>query len=256
VATRWEITKAVRASDLPSPSRLIMLVLADVAEVGTAEIPERFTPSVRVLERETGLSRSAVQRHLASLEDGGWITRTRPATSEAMWNGERVRYHLALPAGVVAEVDEGGSSGTPGVVADVHEGGSSGTPLETDLSDQVKTSLPRKRGRRIPDDFAISPAMREWAMANVPQLAGSRETEKFINYWRAKAGAGGVKLDWDRTWRNWMLNAVDRLGARASPSTAPEKIPRAERCPDHPNQRAVDCGGCRALANARPRRTA
>jgi hypothetical protein len=74
-----------------------MLVLADVAEVGTAEIPARFTPSLSVLESETGLGRSTVKRYLAALEDDGWITRTRPSTEE-MWVGERVKYALSLPA--------------------------------------------------------------------------------------------------------------------------------------------------------------
>lgn len=94
--TRWEVTKAVRASDLPAPSRLVMLVLADVAEVGTAEIPERFTPSLSVLARETGLGRSTVAEHLALLEAGGWLVRDRPDDA-AMARGERTRYKLTTP---------------------------------------------------------------------------------------------------------------------------------------------------------------
>lgn len=94
--TRWEVTKAVRASDLPAPSRLVMLVLADVAEVGTAEIPERFTPSLSVLARETGLGRSTVAEHLALLEAGGWLVRDRPDDA-AMARGERTRYKLMTP---------------------------------------------------------------------------------------------------------------------------------------------------------------
>jgi DNA-binding transcriptional ArsR family regulator len=146
--TRWDITKAVRASSLPAPARLVMFVLCDVAVVGTAEIPERFTPSVSVLERETGLSRSTVQRYLASLEADGWIARSRPATPQAMWAGERVRYRLTVPDGVVAEPDEvvsqedhPGITETPGVVSRDDEGGITATPLETDLSDhdQIKS---------------------------------------------------------------------------------------------------------------------
>ena len=33
------------------------------------------------------------------------------------------------------------------------------------------------------------------------------ESRKFADYWAAKAGAGGVKLDWQATWRNWVRNA-------------------------------------------------
>lgn len=152
MATRWEITKAIRASDLPSPARLVLFVLCDVAEVGTAEIPEKFTPSLTVLERETGLSRSTVQRHLQSLEDDGWIIRTRPATPQQMWAGERVRYRLSVPFGLVSQPDQGvvserppqvsekdhpGIRETPGVVSERPGGGITVTPLETDLSSDL-----------------------------------------------------------------------------------------------------------------------
>lgn len=96
MATRWEVTKAVRRSELPAPARLVMLTLADVAEVGTAEIPERWTPSLTVLARETGLSKRTVQRHLDLLDEEGWIKREKPG-KKAQWYGERVRYTLLCP---------------------------------------------------------------------------------------------------------------------------------------------------------------
>lgn len=77
-----------------------------------------------------------------------------------------------------------------------------------------------RRGTRIPDDFTVTPSMVEWATVNTPTVDGRRETEKFINYWRAKSGKDATKLDWTATWRNWMLNAAERQpsnGARASP---------------------------------------
>jgi DNA-binding transcriptional ArsR family regulator len=137
--TRWEVTKAVRASALPSPSRLIMLTLADAAEVGTAEIPPKFTPSLSVLSKETALDRRTVQRHLDALEKAGWIVRSRP-DAKAQWHGERVRYRLDLPSGtvppVVAEDHEGGGSETPGVAAESPKGGGTEPPLKTDHSNQ------------------------------------------------------------------------------------------------------------------------
>lgn len=97
------MTKAVRGSTLPAPSRLVMLVLADVALVGTAEIPEQFTPSLNVLARETGLDKSTVTRHLASLEQAGWLVRDKPSLEDARRLGKRTKYRLDVPAGVVAE---------------------------------------------------------------------------------------------------------------------------------------------------------
>jgi hypothetical protein len=82
---------------------------------------------------------------------------------------------------------------------------------DTDKDEEAKaSSMPRNRGSRIPDDFTVAPAMVAWARANCPGVDGQRETTKFINYWQAKAGRDGVKLDWVATWRNWMMNAADR----------------------------------------------
>lgn len=80
---------------------------------------------------------------------------------------------------------------------------------------------PTKRGTRLPDDFAVTPAMVAWARERVPGVDGRAETEKFVNYWRSKTGKDATKRDWPATWRNWMLNAYDRYGARASPGGQP-----------------------------------
>ena len=84
--------------------------------------------------------------------------------------------------------------------------------------------------------------MAEWARENVPELIrqgrGKRETDKFINYWRAKSGKDATKLDWVATWRNWMLNAEERLAPQA-PAAAQNgsKSTGAERA-----QAAIDAG--------------
>lgn len=103
-----------------------MLTLADVAEVGTAEIPAQWTPSLSVLSRETGLSKRTVQRHLDDLDEWGWIKRTRPSQA-AQWYGERVRYTLLCPIstetqGVVSEEPHPMDSVSTGVVSESHGG--------------------------------------------------------------------------------------------------------------------------------------
>lgn len=78
----------------------------------------------------------------------------------------------------------------------------------------------RARGTRLPADFAVSPAMVAWFNDRVPGLDGRSETEKFRNYWNAKAGKDATKLDWVATWRNWMLSAYERLPRPATPGQA------------------------------------
>lgn len=72
----------------------------------------------------------------------------------------------------------------------------------------------KKRGSRIPESWEPD---RDYAAAKgLSPVQIEAEAEKFRNYWRAKPGQGGVKLDWAATWRNWVLSAVERQG-RAPP---------------------------------------
>lgn len=44
-----------------------------------------------------------------------------------------------------------------------------------------------------------------------------RELAKFRDYWFAKAGKDGRKVDWQATWRNWLRKAIDDRGGKAPP---------------------------------------
>ena len=94
----WRVNLAVRRSaTMPPPSRLIMLVLSDIADAGTAETPPHHTPSLAQLAAETGQSLATVKRHLADLEADGWIERIRPTDAERV-RRVRTRYRLQVPS--------------------------------------------------------------------------------------------------------------------------------------------------------------
>ncbi len=72
--------------------------------------------------------------------------------------------------------------------------------------------LPRvRRGTRIPDDWIMPQAYREWVQAHCGLTNTQIETEriKFYNYWSAKSGKDATKLDWFKTWQNWILRAEE-----------------------------------------------
>jgi hypothetical protein len=99
---------------------------------------------------------------------------------------------------------------------------SSGEPTETLPSKgREGSSAPRASPKRkIPDDFAVTDAMRAWARTNAP-LAGSAETAQFIDWHSSR---GNTMSDWVAAWRTWMRRAqadAQRHGARASPSPSP-----------------------------------
>lgn len=72
------------------------------------------------------------------------------------------------------------------------------------------------RGTRVPEDFAITTSMREWAVAKVPGLDIDHHTEAMLDHFRAAPGAKGVKLDWTATWRNWMRTEHGRYARTGS----------------------------------------
>lgn len=68
-----------------------------------------------------------------------------------------------------------------------------------------------KRGTRLPDDWTPSNKLIAWAQGEgIDLLMIERETAKFKDFWPAKPGQGGLKLDWDRTWKNWLRTAKER----------------------------------------------
>jgi uncharacterized protein YdaU (DUF1376 family) len=68
-----------------------------------------------------------------------------------------------------------------------------------------------RRGARLPEDWAPS----DEDMGFAKHLLNGRsevEVSKFRDYWTAKPGKDGVKLDWSATWRNWCRTAAERAG--------------------------------------------
>lgn len=95
------------------------------------------------------------------------------------------------------------------------------SPTPTPSPTPSPKEAPRKRGTRLPDDFAITDDMRSWAAKNAGDVDLDAATEEFADYWRAVAGPKGVKLDWVATWRNDMRRKQDR-----SVTARPQDRPR------------------------------
>lgn len=73
---------------------------------------------------------------------------------------------------------------------------------------QPRTSA---RGSRLPPDWKLDTAGRAYATDRgftEPQI--NRMAERFANHWHSKTGKDAAKMDWQATWRNWVLNEVER----------------------------------------------
>jgi hypothetical protein len=79
------------------------------------------------------------------------------------------------------------------------------------------TKTSGSRGMRLSNDWTPSQGCISYAeKLGMEPNEIALEAEKFKNYWTAKSGAGASKRDWDATWRNWILNSMERRNAFAS----------------------------------------
>lgn len=210
---KWRVNRAVRASNLPSPGRLIMLVLSDMADAKTAEIPESHTPSLPDLVSQTGLGEATVKRHLSALEDLGWLVRMRPTAGEQARH-KPTRYRLALPAGgseraparaqSEPSVQVSGAQSGPGRgLTVIRPGAQSGPPyIEANdpynqLHDQTHTSGGAPDGALFAVDAPAQPK---------PQKANSAAIAKgFERFWKVypkKVGKPAALRAWTKAIKN------------------------------------------------------
>ena len=123
-------------------------------------------------------------------------------------------------------------------------------PIQTPDTRQPPTlrSGGEARAKRLPADWLPSEA--DWAKA-VSALGlerAQRELEKFENHWKSK---GDRRLDWDASWRNWTLKAVEY----AESGRAGERLSAVERTKRDSEEwaRRQGCDGVLA-ANGEPLR--
>ena len=80
---------------------------------------------------------------------------------------------------------------------------------ETETEKEKETEVEKKRGTkgsRLSTDFELPDSWTEFCQSERPDLNPPKVFDSFKDYWVAKAGAAGVKLDWTATWRNWVRN--------------------------------------------------
>ncbi len=104
-----------------------------------------------------------------------------------------------------------------------HKASQSVTSDNTPLSSSFLDS--RKRGARLSHDWVPSEADRSFAK----QLGWSEsqidsEGANFLDYWIAKPGSGGTKLDWPATWRKWVRSSKTKPAGISVTPGASNKI--------------------------------
>jgi uncharacterized protein YdaU (DUF1376 family) len=63
-----------------------------------------------------------------------------------------------------------------------------------------------RRATRLSADWEPSDDLIAFARKERPDLNLRTTVMSFMNYWQAKSGKDATKLDWDKTFKNWVLN--------------------------------------------------
>lgn len=74
-----------------------------------------------------------------------------------------------------------------------------------------------KKGTRLSADWLPSLDDEAFALKHLTREEYAHEADQFRDFWIAKPGAGGVKLDWPATWRGWVRRSATspRVAGRA-----------------------------------------
>ena len=116
-----------------------------------------------------------------------------------------------------ARANNGASCPTDSLIPDSLNTDSLQEPLHDSLREPAKKSA---KGSRLNSDWIPSDAMLAYAAEKCPRVNASSEAENFRDYWISKPGAGGVKLDWEATWRTWVRRAEQNAATRPHNSGA------------------------------------
>lgn len=208
------------------PAKSVLMALADYAN-------ENFVsyPSVETLVAWTEQDRKTVMANLDRLKEGGWITDTGERTGRTR---QVVVYVINVARGV--EVKIGPRELLTGPNSEQFQNRNSSENGTVPNSTANRPNFDRKqsqkppetvpnlghrtvgtvenggngvgaRGTRLPDDWVLSKALGEWALAEQPTWTVDhvrKVAEKFADHWRAQPGQKGRKTDWAATWRNWV----------------------------------------------------
>lgn len=97
-------------------------------------------------------------------------------------------------------------------------GGAGGAQAQHEPEPDAPPLASPRRGNRLPKDWTLPSDWEVWALHEQPTWSpehAGKVAAKFRDYWVARPGKDGVKLDWEATWRNWVRRETPLKGAMA-----------------------------------------
>ena len=84
--------------------------------------------------------------------------------------------------------------------------------LDANQEPRTNNHIKTQRGTRLPTDWSLPDSWKAWAEGERQDLNIRTVADSFKDFWIAKPGAGGVKLNWEATWRNWVRSQKQSFG--------------------------------------------
>jgi hypothetical protein len=165
---------------------------------------------------------SKVQSLITRLRSAGLLDETKNGLVPHNWNGRQFKTDVSTER--VRRFRERRETVSGNAVKPFHE-----TPPDTEQNRaeqkqrKERSSLrsDAKKATRLSADWQPSTEYLDYARSQgMPQGVIDREAENFRDYWVAKAGKDGAKLDWLATWRTWVRRTCQRAGYKPPASQA------------------------------------
>jgi len=224
-----------RDERLSGTRKLVLIALANRTDTSG-----KCFPAQDLIASECGIEVRTVSDHLKALEADGFISRKTQHLGRG--NGSRTLYTLHLDLLRNASEKIAGANNAHAIndvcTSDLPRVTNHQEPSITEAKASVVRTLEQKpnlqkgkgkvrgaaRGARLSESWTPTP--KDYAFASSHNLTReeiNREADRFRNYWCSATGPNAIKLDWHRTWQNWLIGDYGIVTKRAARQTSGAK---------------------------------
>lgn len=179
-------------------------------------LPADIAAVQRLLGARSPEEREAVEtvlREFFTLTDDGWRNKR---CDEELERFQSKRSKARSSANARWSRTPEHSQGNAEAMRTHSEGNALQTPDTRHHSSTANAVGKSARATRLPKDMELPDDWAKFCKDERPDLDPAETFAVFRDYWVAKAGQAGCKLDWLATWRNWVRN--QRAPAKAKPA--------------------------------------
>lgn len=164
----------------------------------------KITVSLRRAAKDLKMDFSNVAKYNRELRDEGWISENPVSYEITLLKGFRVVKSTTPEeaSSVVKTTSENGKNYHPHII------GNNNQPFNQPKEKAAALKKTAAAFHKLPEDFEITPDMREWAQNFLPEIIPEIEsaTESWKSHYLSVSGDKGYSSDWIEVWKKGMRN--------------------------------------------------